>query len=798
MAEALSRDEDGNFKYSIIIWSDIKKSAKSSIAAAVAMWMAETTEWGEIYLIANDLKQADSRVAKYARRAIALNPDLRGRYKTGRGQITSAHGSMIEPIPIDPAGEAGSNADMIQFCFDEETEILTHSGWKRYDDLLMTDAVATQNQDTGEFEWQIPKEVYINDYEGDMLSFESTRMSMKITPNHKIYGRFSGKAGGRSRDNNGNKDDYLSLPWELKTIEEALTYRHIWPQTRSYDWKGIDGYPTEITIESTGYQSEKVIPIELWAKFMGWYLSEGCIKKKKGRPEAVMIGQSEAANPKEYQEIWDMFLEMGLKPSRWKSNDSIVVHHSQLAASLEKFGHSGDKYIPLYLKNCPDDILEIFLGTYIQGDGYAIGEGIAISTKSIKMRDDLEEVSQKCGYGVAHWEYADKRWKGNPVIHTVKLTPLGVTREIKVDPKRWEKVEYKGIVWCPSTENGVVYVRRNGKCVWQGNSELWGAHEEAKEHMWAEMTLSPTKYGQSFRWVESYAGFTEESELLYGLYETGVKDGELLWPDDPSPTNYMGDQIIEAYVNPDARMFCMWNTIPRCPWQTKEYYKSEEAVLSPKQFNRMHRNQWETSEETFVPVEWWRACYNPDLPVVEKNDYMIIAMDAAVSDDHFGLVMVSRHPDRVNRPDDIVTRYARRWKPPKNGKLNFQGTEENPGPERELRRLISMYNVIQVAYDPHQLHDMATRLSREGLAWFREFPQGNDRLESDSMLRSKIRDRRLHHNNEPHLEEHVRNANAKVDDEDRKIRIVKRTRKLKIDLCVALSMATFECVRLNV
>ena len=32
--EAHARDENGLFKYSIVIWSDIKKSAKSTIAAA--------------------------------------------------------------------------------------------------------------------------------------------------------------------------------------------------------------------------------------------------------------------------------------------------------------------------------------------------------------------------------------------------------------------------------------------------------------------------------------------------------------------------------------------------------------------------------------------------------------------------------------------------------------------------------------------------------------------------------------------------------------------------------------------
>lgn len=111
--EALTPGEDGRFKYSIIVWSDIKKSAKSTIAASVNLYRATFTEFGEFYVIANDLKQADSRVAHYIRRAVELNPIMRKRYKQQGYRITSPRGSYIEAIPIDPSGEAGTNADMI-------------------------------------------------------------------------------------------------------------------------------------------------------------------------------------------------------------------------------------------------------------------------------------------------------------------------------------------------------------------------------------------------------------------------------------------------------------------------------------------------------------------------------------------------------------------------------------------------------------------------------------------------------------------------------------------------------------
>jgi phage terminase large subunit-like protein len=333
-------------------------------------------------------------------------------------------------------------------------------------------------------------------------------------------------------------------------------------------------------------------------------------------------------------------------------------------------------------------------------------------------------------------------------------------------------------------------------------SELWGAMDEAKSRMWSEMTLSPTKFGKSFRWVESYAGYQEESELLWSLYDLGVHQGELVWPDRLYHVNefYGPPAPLELYKNEKARLLCLWNTKPRCPWQTKEYYQSEEALLLPNEFRRMHRNEWVANTETFVPIEWFDACEREDMPVYPANHAMIIALDAGTSDDTFGVLMGCRHPDYKNYPEAGCVVYAKRWKPLPGQKIDFWGTEVEPGPLRETERLCKSYNVIQVAYDPHQLHDPAMQMQRKLGVNFRPFPQGSgkhSRLWADSDLRHRLRDRHLWHHGEPELREHLQNADAQVDKEERKIRIVKRTQKLKIDLAVCLSMSMYECFRLN-
>jgi phage terminase large subunit-like protein len=304
-------------------------------------------------------------------------------------------------------------------------------------------------------------------------------------------------------------------------------------------------------------------------------------------------------------------------------------------------------------------------------------------------------------------------------------------------------------------------------------SELWAANQTAAQRMWTEMTLSPTKYGKSQRWVETYAGFSGESPLLEQLYQTGVVEGRQL---------DLGIPGLEVYANDSARMLVLWNTQPRLPWQSPEYYAQEAAILLPGEFQRVHRNAWVTSENVFVPGEWWDACKgNP--PDFASAAPVVVGMDAGVSNDCFALVGVSRVGDQV------YVRFVRIWKPPKGGAIDFAE------PERALRKLKTQYNVVQVAYDPYQLHDLATRLRRDGVAWFREFSQGQDRLIADKNLYDAIRDRRITHDGNTDLAAHIRNANAKTEGD--KLRIVKRAEHLKVDCAVALSMAHAEARRLN-
>jgi phage terminase large subunit-like protein len=302
-------------------------------------------------------------------------------------------------------------------------------------------------------------------------------------------------------------------------------------------------------------------------------------------------------------------------------------------------------------------------------------------------------------------------------------------------------------------------------------SELWGAKNAASLKLWTESTLSPMKYGKSFRWVETYAGYSGEAPILEQLYDSGVKNGvQFPWAENFDPP-------LEAFENKEARIFALWNTTPRLPWQTKSYYAQEESVLTPQEFNRVHRNQWVSSENAFIPIEWWDACYDIP-PVLGVDSPVVVSVDAAVTQDCFAVMAVSGR----DTDDGIVdVRFSQIWKPPKGGRIDFAL------PEAAIRSLVEEMNVIEIVYDEYQLADMIGKFSKELLAHSHPFSQQKNRLIADKQLYDMIRERRVHHQGDPDLREHLQNANAQASGNDR-MRIVKRSVLLKIDLAVCLSM----------
>lgn len=182
--------------------------------------------------------------------------------------------------------------------------------------------------------------------------------------------------------------------------------------------------------------------------------------------------------------------------------------------------------------------------------------------------------------------------------------------------------------------------------------------------------------------------------------------------------------------------------------------------------------------DRFLPtILWWDAC-REDLPLLDARTPLVCALDGAKSDDHCALVAVSVHPTRQGA---LAVRHVRVWEP-------VSGRHDLGAIEREIRQFCATWNVVLLAYDPYQLHQMAGRLADDGVVLTQEFGQTTERLLADKALLDRITQRGIAHDGDETLRQHLANADRKLTD-DRKLRMVKRSQALKIDAAVTLSMA---------
>lgn len=255
---------------------------------------------------------------------------------------------------------------------------------------------------------------------------------------------------------------------------------------------------------------------------------------------------------------------------------------------------------------------------------------------------------------------------------------------------------------------------------------------------------------------------------------------------------------------------------------TADFVKIRGQSLTDAEIEVLLWAKWGDIEEgqPFLPsILWWDACKEV-LPPLTQTEPLVLVLDAAtgrrlMSSDCFAMTGITRHPDPRRADTDIAIRFCRTWQGKPGQKIDYIGTPQDPGPEREILRLCGYempdgpmdaltalpnrgYNVVCIVYDPHELHSLAQRMTRQSIAWFDEFSQGSLRYEADRAFLELVSHRRVAHDGNPELRMHIRNADRKLDPTGHKLRMVKRTENRRIDLAVCASMGAHKCLSLGI
>lgn len=325
---------------------------------------------------------------------------------------------------------------------------------------------------------------------------------------------------------------------------------------------------------------------------------------------------------------------------------------------------------------------------------------------------------------------------------------------------------------------------RHAMTVWD---ELWGYTSEQSRRAWDELTPIPT-VPNSLRVIATYAGFENESDLLWELYLQGVGPEE--------HEKGQGKMIPELEDLPcwsNGRLFTYWDHEPRMPWQTDEYYESQRKNLRPSAYLRLHTNSWTSSSEEFIPVEWWdRACKAFSRPADQDPTHpyrtfpVTISVDAATKRDCTAISGWTHDPRRGKS----IMLFNRIWTPERGVDFDLEATVEAYILDKKPD-----FNIVSVIYDPRDLHQTMTRLRSMGFPCHELIQSQENMVRASQALYDALKYDNIEAYPEEEWRKHIQMAVA--ENAGRGFRIVKEkgNRKSHVDGAISSAMGVFDAIQ---
>lgn len=355
--------------------------------------------------------------------------------------VQPSHFSFIDPIRTPECGSA-------------DTEVFTSTGWKLWPEVTKETKLACLIDDQLKFE--CPTHLYAEDYEGPMYGAKTSNMDYLVTPNHRMYVK---------------PYDDVVLPWRFELAE----YMH--GRRRKLLCGGHKAYIVNAAIKTFDVPSipilsnntNKLLPIDIdvWAEFMGWYLSEGCVSKSVSK-YATIISQTQRIHPENCDRIASLLNKMPIKYHR--TPRQFVISGKQLAAYCHQFGYCYDKWIPEYLLEATISARVRLFEALLLGDGRRNKKGQLnqYCTSSHQLALDFQRLAFSLGYSTAISVEPENRQEHYRDCYIVNIHERNERTLIKKD---YYIEQYAGKVYCATVPGGMLFVKRgNGFGHWTGNS----------------------------------------------------------------------------------------------------------------------------------------------------------------------------------------------------------------------------------------------------------------------------------------------------------------------------------------
>jgi len=323
------------------------------------------------------------------------------------------------------------------WCYDKDTEILTDSGWKLFEDLTERDLIAqVVNWETDpEIEFVKPLKIHKTHYVGPMYLCESYMVNFCVTPNHKML--------IKRRHSHGWRD------WEIETSDKSFGINK--KVLLAAKLKRKDGTGT------------------YWEGFYkGFILGDGCRVSKNYI--SVRLKRERKIN------IFDKCLKELKKPHRKVFTKDGVTQFVVYEPS-NRLPKAANKKLPPLKDKSSSFIRGLFDGL-VASDGSRKRKGYVFSSTSIDLVEGFSFLATLMGYNVSNitvFRQGTDRHRRGYRVTALSRTTANLNMRSKRKGKNVKRMDetiklYDGPVYCVTVPSGMVMVRRKGRQLVCGNT----------------------------------------------------------------------------------------------------------------------------------------------------------------------------------------------------------------------------------------------------------------------------------------------------------------------------------------